>query len=70
MRTYDPKPLFDLFPETSPRQIAAALDVTLRTVQRWKAGQVRLNEIFADRLACRLGVHPANIWPEWFNCDA
>lgn len=71
MRTYDPRTLISrMFPPaaTSP-EIAAALHVNHRTVQRWRTGQIRLNEQFADQLACHLGVHPANIWPNWFDDD-
>jgi len=28
-----------------------------------------LTELTADRLAVRLGLHPAVIWPEWFSHD-
>ena len=35
----------------------------LRTIQRWKTNGIPLYS--ADRLAIRLGVHPANIWPQW-----
>lgn len=23
----------------------------------------------ADRMACRIGMHPASVWPEWFDID-
>ena len=36
----------------------------LRTIQRWKTTGVPLHS--ADQLAIRLGVHPANIWPQWY----
>ena len=37
----------------------------LRTIQRWKTSGIPLYS--ADRLAIRLGVHPANIWPDWID---
>jgi hypothetical protein len=35
----------------------------LRTIQRWKTSGIP--RYSADELAVRLGVHPANIWPQW-----
>lgn len=43
---------------------AALLDVSRRTLLRWKAGQ-KLNHYNADRAAIRLGLHPLDIWPNW-----
>ena len=40
----------------------------LRTIQRWKTTGIPLHS--ADRLACRLGLHPATIWPHWFTIDS
>ena len=40
----------------------------LRTIQRWKTTGIPLHS--ADRLACRLGLHPATIWPRWFTIDS
>ena len=37
----------------------------LRTIQRWKTSGIPLHS--ADRLACRLGLHPGNIWATWWD---
>lgn len=37
----------------------------LRTIQRWKTTGIPLYS--ADRLAIRLGTHPAIIWPQWID---
>lgn len=34
-------------------------------VRRWRKGQ-RISRLAADRAACRLGLHPLLIWPEWW----
>lgn len=34
--------------------------------QVWRWRQYGLDAYTADRLACRAGVHPAEIWPNWF----
>ncbi len=33
-------------------------------IERWR--QTGLTEAQADHLACRLGIHPSAIWPEWW----
>ena len=37
----------------------------VRTIQRWTTTGIPLYS--ADKLAIRLGVHPATIWPNWFH---
>lgn len=34
-------------------------------ISRWESGG--LTRHVADRVACEAGLHPANIWPEWFD---
>jgi len=49
--------------------VGELLDVSNRTVTRWRAGTtIRLSH--ADTIACRLGVHPSAIWPDWFDVSA
>jgi hypothetical protein len=36
----------------------------LRTINRWKTSGIP--RYSADRLAIRLGLHPANIWITWY----
>jgi len=47
------------------RRVALAVRVSIRTVCRWRAAG-GLSERQADRAACALGLHPAEIWPSWF----
>lgn len=36
-----------------------------RNVSRWAAGQpIRIGT--ADRYAVAVGLHPANVWPDWY----
>lgn len=44
--------------------IALRLGTEYRTLYRW--AECGLNWISADRVACKLGTHPAVIWPDWF----
>ena len=48
----------------SDRAIAAAIRSSHVAVARYRAGGVPFLQ--ADRIACRIGVHPANIWPEYW----
>jgi transcriptional regulator with XRE-family HTH domain len=50
-------------------QRAEALGVSDRTVQRWLHGG-RLTARTADRVAAALGLHPALLWPEWYDQPA
>lgn len=48
-------------PGWSDRRWARALGVSNRQVYRWRHGAV-LRWSTADRVACALGLHPAEIW--------
>ena len=52
---------------TNLSELSRRTGYPLRTIQRWKTTGIPLHS--ADRLACRLGLHPASIWPHWFNID-
>jgi plasmid maintenance system antidote protein VapI len=43
-------------------ELAARLDISERTLARLLAAQ-DLAEPVADRMACRLGLHPVLLWP-------
>ena len=45
-------------------ELARRTGYALRTIQRWNTTGIPLYS--ADRLAIRLGVHPSNIWSNWF----
>jgi hypothetical protein len=45
-------------------ELARRTGFALRTIQRWTITGIPLYS--ADRLAIRLGVHPATIWANWF----
>lgn len=44
---------------------ARVLNVNRATICRWERSGVPFTS--ADRVADELGLHPANIWPEWAN---
>jgi hypothetical protein len=52
-------------PETHASLIAESLGTSRPTVQRWRAGNTYFTDIEADMYACRIGLHPANIWRNW-----
>jgi hypothetical protein len=47
--------------------IAERLGTTRSTIQRWRDVDVRFDVYGADKWAVRLGKHPSQIWPEWFD---
>lgn len=44
--------------------LAAALGRSREQVARWRSGGLPLGS--ADSVACALGRHPAEVWPEWY----
>jgi hypothetical protein len=51
----------------SLEQLACLCGVEKRTYERWaRAGSVPFWR--ADEIACRLGIHPAELWPEFMAC--
>ena len=55
-------------PASNLSELSRRTGSPLRTIQRWKTTGIPLHS--ADRLACRLGLHPATIWPHWFTIDS
>lgn len=52
--------------EGSDSWVAERCGVSTRTVQRWRRGAL-LQVATADRVACELGMHPAEIWgDDWW----
>jgi len=50
---------------TTVQQLASLLGVHASLVRRWR--REGLNELWADRVACALGVHPWTLWGDrWF----
>lgn len=47
----------------SRKELASAVGVTDRTLQRWDRDG--LDEWQADRAAIAVGLHPALVWPSW-----
>ncbi len=57
---------FDIAPalvDRTMRHLAELCDVSRSTVQRWARSGV--DEWSADRVAMAVGVHPAELWPDW-----
>lgn len=72
LHLYTKMPAINLFDYVNSRfehHVAAAevLGCMTATIRSWKEPGKQIKVIFADRFACRLGVHPCVIWPElWF----
>lgn len=48
-------------------ELARCLGISTRQVLRLRHSG--LTEVDADRYACRLGLHPGTVWPEWWSID-
>lgn len=66
MTRYPLQPLATALGADTDRQLAEACGVTTRTIERWRATGIPAAR--ADQIACIIvGVHPANIWPQYLN---
>lgn len=63
------QPLLDLTELLGPCDIASLCGVARETVYRWRAGDTTTITVGdADRMAIRMGMHPAEIWGDhWWN---
>jgi hypothetical protein len=46
--------------------MASALDTDRGTVYQWIQSNTQISEWAADRYAVKLGLHPSEIWDDWF----
>lgn len=60
-------PLEKLVGETNKSQVALILGVSVDMLKRFDTKGLTVDE--ADVLACKLGVHPSFIWPEWLQIE-
>lgn len=67
-RRWPIEPLFRITRSANNRELAEALQVSAKRVERAVAGG--LNDKSADEFACRLGMHPAMLWGDWFDAVA
>ena len=68
-RTLPLQPLLDLTELLGPCDIASLCGVARETVYRWRDGTTTtITPGDADRMAIRMGMHPAEIWgDDWWN---
>jgi hypothetical protein len=71
VRTFSAKELIKRFSdETSDVVIASALNTDRRTIRYWRSLDVQINQWSADRYAVKLGMHPSEVWADWFALEA
>ena len=51
---------------SNSKQAAEALGVDRYAIVRWRDG-MQLKERTADIIACRLGLHPIELWPDYWD---
>ena len=53
----------------SAESLGEIFGVSRATIVRWRNTPSRawVSAYNADKYACRIGLHPANIWENWFN---
>lgn len=58
-------PLREVAPTIATAELARMAGVSRRTAARW--AETGLADVHADRVAVRLGLHPALVWPGWLD---
>ena len=67
---YPVKPLLHVFGDLSNREVSRRTGIHYTTIQRWRADpEILITEWEADRYAVKLGKHPSEFWPTWFDID-
>jgi plasmid maintenance system antidote protein VapI len=51
---------------TSIVTMAEALDTERSTVYKWCQNDIMISQWAADRYAVKLGLHPSEVWLDWF----
>lgn len=71
VRTFPAKDLCKMFdPDASVITIASALNTKRSTVYKWFQNDTMLTQWAADRYAVKLGLHPSEVWADWFALEA
>ncbi len=63
---FDPAPLVAAVGDATFTDVADTLRINARTWRGYLRGEGSLTAEAADRYAVRLGKHPGEIWPEWW----
>lgn len=64
---FDTKALLAKFPPHATAEvIAEVLGVRPATIERWRCTVCNLEFQRADEMAIRIGLHPCEIWDNWF----
>lgn len=51
----------------TPAELAQLFDTDRNAIYRWASDG--LTRFMADYVACRRGVHPSHLWPDWYDHD-
>ena len=67
VRRYPAQAILDKYPDLNMKQIAKRFNLEYDRLQRWNVDGYELSEWQADEIAIRGGVHPSEIWSNWFD---
>lgn len=71
VRTFPAKELVRKFDNNaSVITIALALETKRSTVYKWFQNDTMISQWAADRYAVKLGLHPSEVWADWFALEA
>ena len=70
MKTFSAELLLNKYGRNeSATSLGEIFGVSRTTICRWRntPSQAWISAYNADKYACKIGLHPANIWENWFN---
>jgi DNA invertase Pin-like site-specific DNA recombinase len=71
VRTFPARELVRRFDQNaSVITIASALETKRSTVYKWFKNDTMITQWAADRYAVKLGLHPCEVWDDWFALEA
>jgi plasmid maintenance system antidote protein VapI len=71
VRSFPAKELVKKFgTNTSIVTMAQALDTERSTVYKWCQNDIMISQWAADRYAVKLGLHPSEVWLDWFALES
>ena len=69
-RRYPAAPILPLVEGLGIKEAGLRAGVSKNRIQQWRQDPgIQIEEYEADRIAVTLGVHPGELWEDWFNIN-
>lgn len=69
-KTFSAMKLIESFnPDTSHISIGEAFGLSRSTIYKWQQRKIMLSVWQADKYAIKIGLHPSEVWHDWFELE-